>query len=190
MFKNRNILIGNVLYVQLLPVLLFTLRTSGLLSMVLTHMWTVSYGSNVTSVTMHTMLNVCPLFLLLGNSFALLFAVLNKHILVIFSLVLVSFGFVAMGRTLKHKPPPKEKCKSTLKHPWQQRSDNSDSDGEPKSGSKSHKDMCLNLWDEKAMIDALAEYNQLCRIHGSETVSMSSVAESHGIPPPTFWKRY
>ena len=89
LFKNRNILIGNVLYVQLLPVLLFTLRTSGLLSMVLTQMWTASYGSNVTSVTMHTMLNVCPLFLLLGNSFALLFAVLNKHILVIFSLVLV-----------------------------------------------------------------------------------------------------
>ena len=95
-----------------------------------------------------------------------------------------------MDRTPKCKPPLKEKCKSIPKHPQQQRSDNSDSDGETKSGGKSHKNMHLNLWDENAMIDALAEYNQLCRIHGSETVSTSSVAESHSIPPPTFWKRY
>ena len=142
-------------------------------------------GSNVTSVAMHIMLNVCPLFLLLENSFAVLFAVLNEHILVIFSLVFTCFCFIAMGRTLKHKPPPKEKCKlkSTPKCPHCQSNDDSDTDSETKSGGKSHKNMRLNLWDQQAMIDALAEYNELCRLHGSETVSMSSVAEAHGIPP-------
>ena len=192
LFKNRNILIGNVFYVQLLHLLLFTLRTSGLLSMVLTKMWTMNYGSYVTSVTIHIMSNVCPFFLLLENSFALLFAVINKHFLVIFSLVFASFGSIAMGRTPKHKPPRKEKCKSTPKHQWHQMEDDSDTDSgtEGKSGGRSCKSMCLNLWDEQSMIDALAEYNELCRVHGLEHVSMASVAKFRGISPATFWKRY
>ena len=95
-----------------------------------------------------------------------------------------------MGRTLKCKPSQKEKCKSTLKHTQQQRNDDSDSESELKSRDRSHKIMCLNLWDEQGMIYALIEYNELCRLHGSETVSMSSVVESHSIRPPTFWKRY
>ena len=147
LFKNRNILIGNVFCVQLLHLLLFTLRTSGLFSMVLTKMWTMNYGSNVKSVTIHIMSNVYPLFLLLENSFALLFAVINKHFLVIFSLVFASFGSIAMGRTPKHKPPRKEKHKSTLKCQQCQMDDDSDTEG--KSGGRSHKNMHLNLWDEQ-----------------------------------------
>ena len=129
-----------------------------------------------------------PLFLLLENSFALLFAVINKHFSVIFSLVFASFASIAMGRTPKHKPPRKEKCKSTPKHQQHQTDDDSDSEG--KSGGSSHKNMHLNLWDEQSTIDALAEYNELCRVHGSEHVSMASVAKSWGISPATLWKRY
>ena len=113
---------------------------------------------------------------------------INKHFLVIFSLVFASFGSIAMGRTLKHKPPRKEKRKSILKHQRHQTDDDSDTEG--KSGGRSHKNMHLNLWDEQSIIDALAEYNELCRMHGLEHVSMASVAKSQGISPATFWKRY
>ena len=61
-----------------------------------------------------------------------------------------------------------------------------DSDTEDKSGGRSHKNMCLNLWDEQSMIDALPEYNELCRVHWSEHVSMASVAKFQGISPATF----
>ena len=33
----------------------------------------------------------------------------------------------------------------------------------------------------RSMIDALAQYNELCRVHGSEHVLMASVAKSRGI---------
>ena len=112
---------------------------------------------------------------------------INKHFLVIFSLVFASFGSIAMGRTPKCKPPRKEKHTESsivllwplplsLKRLWRQTDDDSDTEG--KSGGRSHKNMHLNLWDEQSMTDALAEYNELCRVHGSEHVLMASVAKS------------
>ena len=117
LFKKRNILIGNVLYVQLLP-------------LQLEDQWLVEHGpyTDVDSelwIKCNKCYNGCHVKCLpsvppVGNSFTLLFAVLNKHISVIFSLVLVSFGFIAMDRTLKCKPPSKEKCRSTPKCPRQE----------------------------------------------------------------------
>ena len=93
-----------------------------------------------------------------------------------------------MGHTPKHKP----KQKATPKHTKIMRcegGDNSSDSETEKSGGRSHKNMRLILWDPEAMVLALDEYNELCRKHGSENVSMASVAESHCILPTAFWKR-
>ena len=80
----------------------------------------------------------------------------------------IMFHLCRMG----NKKPKKKKPKS----------------GRP-TGSRSHQNICLNRWDEEAMIYVIQEYNSLCVQHGADNVSIKAVAESYHIPT-TFWKRY
>ena len=57
------------------------------------------------------------------------------------------------------------------------------------AGSRSHQNICLNRWDEEAMMYAIQEYNSLCVQHSANNVSIKAVAESYHIPTTTFWKR-
>ena len=56
-------------------------------------------------------------------------------------------------------------------------------------GGRSHQNVRLNQWDPAAMQAAIQEYNDLCIKHGSDAVSIKSVAKKHQIPAMTFWKR-
>ena len=62
--------------------------------------------------------------------------------------------------------------------------------GRRQSCGRSHQNICLNQWDEEAMMYAIQEYNSLCVQHGANNVSIKAVAERYQIPRTTFLKRY
>ena len=59
-----------------------------------------------------------------------------------------------------------------------------------RSGGRSHQNVCLNRWNEEAMVIAIQEYNNLCVQHGADNISIKAVAESYDIPTTMVWKRY
>ena len=61
---------------------------------------------------------------------------------------------------------------------------------QPEDGGRSQQNVQLNQWGPAAMQAAIQEYNDLCAKHGSDAVSIKSVAKKHQIPAMTFRKRY
>ena len=55
-----------------------------------------------------------------------------------------------------------------------------------RSGGRSHRNVCLNRWNEEAMLIAIQEYNNLCAQHGVDNVSIKAVVETMTSPPPCF----